>query len=80
MIRASILVGSICIDSSISQNTGVAPERTIATEVATNPVAGQMTSVPGPAPRPTRAAWSEPVPELTPCAWLTPKNFLANAS
>ena len=34
--------------------------------VAMNPMAGQMTSVPGATPAATKAAWSAPVPELVP--------------
>ena len=73
VMSRSIFVGSMLSDSSTSQKTGIPFDMTTAAAVAKNPIAGQMTSVPGPTPAATNAACNAPVPELTPMAYLTPK-------
>ena len=73
VIRSSIFWGSMCIDSSTSQKMGTPLAATTAAAVAKKPMAGTITSVPGPTPAATNAACSAPVPELVPRAYGTPK-------
>jgi len=80
VMRASIFAGSMPSDSSTSENTGTPLAITTAAAVAKNPMAGTMTSVPGPTPAATSAACSAPVPELTPRAYFTPKISRASFS
>ena len=80
VISASIFVGSMCSDSSTSQKTGTPLDCTTAAAVAKKPMAGQITSVPGPTPAATNAECSAAVPELTPMAYLTPKISRATRS
>ena len=80
VILASILAGSMCIERSTSQNTGTPRAATTAAAVAMKPIAGTITSVPGPTPTPTKALCNAPVPELTPMAYFTPNTSRAMRS
>ena len=67
VIRAATSSGSrLSVSGSISAKTGVAPRRAIASAVAKNVNAGQMTSSPAPMPIASITSTSASVPLATP--------------
>ena len=65
---------------SMSAKTGVAPRRAIASAVAKNVNAGQITSSPAPIPSASSASTSASVPFATPIVCSTPRYSAASRS
>ena len=81
VIARSTSAGSrFSVAGSMSTKTGVAPRRAIASAVAKNVNAGQMTSSPSPIPSASSASTSASVPLATPIACWTPRYSAASRS
>src|SRR5215211_102036 len=80
ILAATSSGSSTSVRGSISAKTGVAPVRAIASAVAKNVKAGQMTSSPGPAPSASSAMTIASVPLATPIASGTPRYAAASRS
>ena len=79
--RAATSSGSrLSVSGSMSAKTGVAPLRAIASAVAKNVKAGQITSSPRPIPSASRTSTIASVPFATPIAWPAPSAAAASAS
>ena len=76
----SIFAGSMPNERSTSQKIGTPLANTTAAAVAMKPMAGTITSAPGPTPAATNALCKAAVPELTPRAYFTLKTSRATCS
>ena len=71
--RATSAGSRFSVAGLMSAKTGVAPRRAIASAVAKNVNAGQITSSPAPIPSASSASTSASVPLATPIACWTPR-------